>query len=390
MSAFKVEHLLVKELDYELRIRDINIDESSNVDLKRKLLRGALRQEEGNRSFRQISATSIPFLEQQEEIDETVDDLAKRISDFRGTVQDSLYSRLISRLAHVSGRVHLLSCSNEDQQSYKRSISIRILSLEGELDSRVNPIATSTPISSVQAANSFLHPKPVQVHKWGITFSGEGHYDQVISFLDRVECLRVSRGVSEDDLFAASAELFTGAAFTWFRNNRNNFSNWSDLAQKLKSDFLPYSFQDDLLDQIKNRKQKPNESVTMFINNILGMCSRLETPLTDSAKIKIILKCLLPFYHQQLALVDITSIADITEKCKRLEETLSWSSQPPTTSKHSSDSFGHQNPFRHRSWQSKGPERNISVVSSVVCWNCRESSHTFYDCDIPRTHFGLI
>uniref|UniRef100_A0A6P7GZW7 Uncharacterized protein LOC114345094 n=1 Tax=Diabrotica virgifera virgifera TaxID=50390 RepID=A0A6P7GZW7_DIAVI len=114
-------------------------------------------------------------------------------------------------------------------------MSIRILGLEGELDSRVSPVATSTPTSSVQVANSFLHPKPIHIHKWGISFSGQGHYDQVITFLERVECLRISRGVSEDDLFAASAELFTGPALTWYMNNRHSFSTWSDLAQKMTS-----------------------------------------------------------------------------------------------------------------------------------------------------------
>ncbi|XP_050512102.1 uncharacterized protein LOC126888142 [Diabrotica virgifera virgifera] len=387
MCTFQPEHLLVKEVDYELRIREIEVEESAKCDKKRSLLRGALKQEQGNRSFRQISAAAIPFLEQQQGINETLEDLTQKINNFRGTVHDSMYSRYISRLAHISGRVHLLCCSDEEQQLYKRSMSIRILSLEGELDSRVNPLATSTPVSSVQASNSLLHPKPVQVHKWGVSFSGEGHYDQVISFLDRVECLRVSRGVSEEDLFSASAELFTSHAFTWFMNNRGSFTTWTDLAQKLKSDFLPYSFQTDLLDEIKNRKQKPGESVTMFINTMLGMCSRLDTPLTDHAKIKIILKCLLPFYHAQLALVDIATIEDLTEKCKRLEETLSWSLNSPTTSQFNSGPVGfNSQPSRNRSWQSRPHTPNVSVTTySLSCWNCQVVGHTFRDCTRPQT-----
>ncbi|XP_050498857.1 uncharacterized protein LOC114338718 [Diabrotica virgifera virgifera] len=385
MCAFKVEHLLVDELDYELKIRDVVPEESATVDRKRNLLRGALKQEEGNRSFTQLSAVHIPFEDQRKGISETLDSLSKKIEKFRGTVQDNEYVRLISRLAHISGRVHLLQCTTEEQESFKKSVSLKILTLEGELDSKVNPIATSTPNAPVSVVPSFTYSKPVQVHKWGVLFSGEKQHTDVISFLEKVECLRVSRGVSEENLFAASAELFTGPAFTWFMNNRGNLSCWSDLVRKLKSDFLPYSYQDDLLDEIKNRKQKPGESVTMFINTILGMCSRLDTPLSDLSKIKIILKCLLPFYHQQLALMDIQSIDDLTVKCKRLEETLSWSSQPPSTSRPSSNSSSQPTSFRQRSWQNKGPERNVSVFSSVVCWNCHQSNHKFNDCDIPQT-----
>ncbi|XP_072396613.1 uncharacterized protein [Diabrotica undecimpunctata] len=385
MSSFKVEHLLVSELDYELKIRGINIEDLPNVDTKRKVLRGALKQEEGNRSFTQISAGSIPFEEQQQGISVTLDDLAQKIGEFRGTVHDSQYGRLTSRLAHISGRVHLLSCIDEDQHSFKRSVSVRILTLEGELDSRVNPIASSTPNAPINIVPSFSYSKPVQVHKWGITFSGQTQHIDVISFLERVECLRISRGVSEDDLFAASAELFTDSAFTWFMNNRGRLSCWSDLVQKLKSDFLPYSFQDDLLDEIKSRKQKPGESVTMFINNILGMCSKLDTPLSDSAKIKIILKGLLPFYHAQLALVDIHNIEDLTDKCKRIEETLSWSSHPPTSSRPTSGPSSTPYQFSNRSWHQKSS--NMSVLNSnLSCWNCHEAGHTFYECGKPRTH----
>ncbi|XP_050500327.1 uncharacterized protein LOC126880491 [Diabrotica virgifera virgifera] len=384
MCAFKVEHLLVDELDYELNIRDVVPEESATVDRKRNLLRGALKQEAGNRSFLQISAAHIPFEEQQKGIFETLDSLSKKIEKFRGTVNDAEYARLTSRLAHISGRVHLLHCATEEQEPFKKSVSLRILTLEGELDSRVNPVATSTPNAPVNVS-SFTYPKPVQVHKWGISFSGEKQHTDVMSFLERVECLRVSRGVSEEDLFAASAELFTGPAFTWFMNNRGSFSCWLDLIKRLKSDFLPYSFQDDLLDQIKNHKQKPGESVTMFINTILGMCSRLDTPLSDLSKIKIILKCLLPFYHQQLALMDIQNIDDLTVKCKRLEETLSWFSQPPSTSRSSSNSSSQPTSFRQRSWQNKGHEHNVSVVSSVVCWNCGQVGHPFYNCRIPQT-----
>ncbi|XP_050501535.1 uncharacterized protein LOC126881346 [Diabrotica virgifera virgifera] len=383
MCAFKAEHLLVDELDYELKIRDIMPEESTTVDKKRNLLRGALKQEAGNRSFLQISAVSLPFEEQQKGITETLDSLSKKIEKFRGTVKDTEYARLTSRLGHISARVHLLHCPSEEQEPFKRSVSLKILTLEGELDSRVNPIATSTPNASVNVP-SFTYSKPVQVHKWGISFSGEKQHTDVMSFLERVECLRISRGVSEEDLFAASAELFTGTAFTWFMNNRGNFSCWSDLIKKLKSDFLPYSFQDDLLDQIKNHKQKPGESVTMFINTILGMCSRLDTPLSDLAKIKIILKCLLPFYHQQLALMDIQNIDDLTIKCKRLEETLSWSSQPPSTSRSSSNSSSQPTSFRQRSWLNEGHEHNVSVVSSLVCWNCDQPGHPFYNCGIPQ------
>ncbi|XP_050498834.1 uncharacterized protein LOC126879691 [Diabrotica virgifera virgifera] len=386
MSTFKVDHLLVKELDYELKIRSIDVTEYPTVEAKRKILRGALRQEKENRSFRQISSSCIPFDKHKEEIEDTLKDLTQKIGIFRGTILDPTFARLSSRVAHLSERVSRLECDTDEQELYHKTVAVKILDIEGDLDARGNPAATSTPNAPVHNASPFPFSKSAQVHKWGISFSGTGDCDTVVAFLEKVECLRISRCIPEDDLFAASAELFTGPAFTWFMNNRSNLSCWKDLVQKLKADFLPYSYQDDLLDDIKKRKQLQNEPVTMFINNILGLCSRLDIPLTESEKVRIIMKSLLPSYHSQLALVEIRSIDELTEKCKRLEETFSWSNQPSTVVSSRPFLSSSQNSFsRNRSWQNKVPKHNVSTVTStIVCWNCYTQGHAFSACPNPR------
>lgn len=96
----------------------------------------------------------------------------------------------------------------------------------------------------------------VPVYKWGLTSDGT---TSVKAFLERVNELAISRGVSEDQLFYSGFDLFQGAALSWYRANRDSFLSWSDLVEALKRDFLPLFYDESLLEQIKVRFQGRQE-----------------------------------------------------------------------------------------------------------------------------------
>ncbi|CAG9840665.1 unnamed protein product [Diabrotica balteata] len=254
-----------------------------------------------------------------------------------------------------------------------------------ENNCKVIPQAQSTPHNASVPVNSFPFVKSAPIHKWGVHFSGQDN-ENVVSFLEKVECLRIARGNSEEECYSSAADLFKDSAFTWYLNNRGSFASWQELVAKLRSDFLPYNYEDNLLDEIKSRKQAPQEKVTIFINEIVSMCKRLEAPLSEPHIVRIIKRNLLPSYHSSLALTDIPSIADLTEKCKKLEEVLSWSSDS------GSRAPIHQNFRNNYSSYSGRPNYsrsgNVSSFNSkLTCWNCRQSGHGYYECSEPRIRF---
>lgn len=66
--------------------------------------------------------------------------------------------------------------------------------------------------------------KYLDVNRWSIT-----KFDRkssISNFLERIEELRVSRGVSKDQLFRSATELFTDSALTWFRWARQTVFTW--------------------------------------------------------------------------------------------------------------------------------------------------------------------
>ncbi|XP_072396735.1 uncharacterized protein [Diabrotica undecimpunctata] len=407
MSAFKVEHLLGPELEYELRVRHLNDPSLTTVERKRVVLRGALKQAAANRSYAVLSASHLNFKDEIAEIEVTLADLVVKIGSFVGSPSDTAYARYTSRLGHVAARVHLLEATTEEEEEVKRSLNFRVLILEGELDCKVIPQAQSTPHNASVSVNPFPFVKSAPIHKWGVHFSGQDN-ENVVSFLEKVECLRIARGNSEEECYSSAADLFKDSAFTWYLNNRGSFASWQELVAKLRSDFLPYNYEDNLLDEIKSRKQAPQEKVTIFVNEIVSLCKRLETPLSESHIIRIIRKNLLPSYHSSLALTDISSIADLTEKCKKLEEVLSWSSDnvsrvPIHQNFRNNDSSYSDRPNYSRSSNSRNFRNNDSSYSGrpnysrsgnvssfnskLTCWNCCQSGHGYYECSEPRIRF---
>ncbi|CAH1100875.1 unnamed protein product [Psylliodes chrysocephalus] len=81
LLGFKVDHLLTNELDYELRVRG-SVPQGTDPG-KKKILRGALKQESMNRSVHNPVVT-FTFVEEQKAIADTIADLSVKITDFNG------------------------------------------------------------------------------------------------------------------------------------------------------------------------------------------------------------------------------------------------------------------------------------------------------------------
>ncbi|CAH1107456.1 unnamed protein product [Psylliodes chrysocephalus] len=232
----------------------------------------------------------------------------------------------------------------------------------------------------------------VPIHKWGIFFTGSDERDSVVSFLEKVECMRAARGVSDVELFSSAADLFKHNAFTWYLNNRGKFVSWVELVDKLKADFLPYNYQDDLLEEIKNRRQYPKEKIAIFVNNMMGLFNRLEVKPDEKTIIKIIRRNLLPTFSQPLALIDIDSVDSLCEKCKRIEESLQWNQGCSSNSGVKSRTYlepdlnvpGVSNP---RNFNKNYKNTSVVSYSNIVCWNCHQSGHKFNQCKLPRKIF---
>ncbi|KAK9703914.1 hypothetical protein QE152_g29018 [Popillia japonica] len=218
-----------------------------------------------------------------------------------------------------------MNAENVDQRGIVMALTGELFILEADFEEKVKP-PTSTPhdqqafqfgmgdpqLSPILPRQSTSTVKPILPYKWGLSFTGSSSQEPVISFLEKVESLRVSRGVSKPDFFISAGDLFKAQASTWYNINRSRFSDWDDLVEKLRQDFLPYNYDDDLLEEVNHQTQGHNEKSALFLCAMEGRY-RLSKKLEEQIIVNKIRRNLLPQYIAQLALHEINTIAERTQ-----------------------------------------------------------------------------
>jgi hypothetical protein len=107
-------------------------------------------------------------------------------------------------------------------------------------------------------ATTDCHRRSVPVYKWNIKFDGSQNVS-VGSFLERIEELRIARGVSEKELLESAVDLFAGSALIWHRSNRHRITSWEQLKCELRAVFQNPDYDHLLLKEILNRTQGEQE-----------------------------------------------------------------------------------------------------------------------------------
>lgn len=412
-------YLLLDEVHYELRVRNIAFNESDKVDFKKRLLTAALKQQA--RDGVDVSRTGeiTVNLVYGDEIAICRDKLGVMDRELI-TLTDKNRPRLLSRTLHIYQRLGRLEPPEGTSPDELQSLLDRASVLLGKIDpdieqEEVDELDEDVPVQGLSSTrrgtvnlglaserefvdrfasmlDGSLHRLEESrkgygsIKKLGVTFSGTNGAQGVLSFLSRVEEQRVASGLSESRLFEGAIDLFTGPALIWYRSIRSQVGSWFELAERIKLDFLPANYELSLWDEIRSRKQGEDESAIIFIASMRGLMSRLKNLPSETEQLAHITNNLSPFFATSLALIDITSINQLTSLCKRLEDTRIVNKSPIEPelaykpSKLSVKAVDVQ--------AAAAPVTNSKArIPSSVCWNCRQAGHNFRFCEGPRTVF---
>lgn len=166
--------------------------------------------------------------------------------------------------------------------------------------------------------------KYVPVNQWRISFSAEVKSDvktdlNIHDFLEQVQMFSRAECISEDELLRQMVHLLHGRARAWYQNVYQHINSWADFVRAIKDKFLPLDYHFNLLVEIENRFQRKDEPAGSFINDMELRFRSLPQPLYESHKVHIIRKNLLASYAMPLANMDIRTVKQLEECCKRIE-----------------------------------------------------------------------
>nr|CAI5848669.1 unnamed protein product [Callosobruchus analis] len=237
----------------------------------------------------------------------------------------------------------------------------------------------------------------LDVTRWKVQFDGTS---SVTTFLERIEELRSSRGVSKERLLRSASELLTKEALLWFRM-MGKFESWDDLADKLRSAFQPYDYEDSLWEEIRMRTQGAQEKVIIFVSVMENLFRKLRVLPPEESRVRIIRRNMLPYIQTQMTLHTVRTVSELLNLSKSIEETA-WRVQkfcpPPTNTRQLLEpELAYQVPAQHRrSTLNRPPDVSPLAVDAVsldggsnqpLCWNCKSPGHKFRRCTRPRTIF---
>lgn len=228
--------------------------------------------------------------------------------------------------------------------------------------------------------------KPIDVHKWGIKFSGSDSGTSVLSFLADVEEKAEWKGVDVNSLVAAASEFFEGDAKVWYRSMKKKIDSWNELKILMRKEFLPLNYYDTLWEEIRSRKQGVNEPIGTYVANMTGLFDWLELGevVTEEMKLNLIRKNLAPFYLEKLALMHIHSLEELKSYGKHLEvnkQRVELYEGSKTKPKVLAPEFACKQPGRRPVVHALENNKPLTASSGgAKCWKCNAEGHSFSVC----------
>lgn len=373
-------HLLNKdELIYEIEIRDeIPVDNISG-------LRSQIKHLDAKMPTDEIISCDRDWLDELNIVTLKLDELCSLIDAKPISLKNinRIYA-LSCHLFHRLGRIQITPGHDTEVERFNQcNVKLKsIISKVENLKSSFNDSQTSNEtvlpnISESQSVVDITCDRYKAVHTLGIKFNGKSC---ILVFLNRLEELCISRGVSESKLFTSASDLFSDEAYSWYQANKHSVSSWASLKSLLINDYLPVDFDHRLLKEIESRTQGSDEGIVNYLCIMQNYFNRLRRPLDERRKLEIVKYNIRPFYTTQLALTSINTWAELKNNCRLLENAKQRADafvEPPRCS---SAALAGDLAYKY-------PAKSFKQCSSVdkdFCVQCRVKGHCLSNCEKPH------
>ncbi|CAF1100623.1 unnamed protein product, partial [Adineta ricciae] len=74
----------------------------------------------------------------------------------------------------------------------------------------------------------------------------------------------------------------TQSAGIWFDNNETKFKKWSDFESAFRDRYFSTTITPKKFEQLKQRQQKPDESITTYCDETINLCREVDSTMADS------------------------------------------------------------------------------------------------------------
>lgn len=281
----------------------------------------------------------------------------------------------------------------------------------GEVPNISNPDISFGAMPNFQTRPRLPHQTCNIIEKWP-KFSGDTNPVPVVDFLRQIEILSRSYQVTPAELRMHAHLLFKEDAYVWFTAYEGQLNSWETLLTYLKMRYDNPNRDRFIREEMRNRKQKPNELFSAYLTDLEAMSQRMNRKMTSEEKFDIIVENMKLSYKRRLALEPVDSIEHLAQLCYRfdaLEANLytSRTGSKPVMLNAILDDEDSDREIDHteetcllalqaRNFK-KGPANSSTAKGNpgnerkpLLCWNCRNNGHMWRDCSQKKGIFCHI
>lgn len=161
-------------------------------------------------------------------------------------------------------------------------------------------------------------------------FAGRRNED-VEDWLDSFARVSTFNGWDDRLKLRNAAFALTEVAETWYLNNASTITDWDGFTSELRLIFgSPAARSAAAKKKLAARVQRPNETYTSYIEDVLALCRRVDKDMIEADRVHHILKGIEQFAFTALALQNPTTVSAVTATCQRLDALQSSRIQPET------------------------------------------------------------
>lgn len=211
----------------------------------------------------------------------------------------------------------------ENQDTAGTRQSRRLLGLEPEFDSSDLPERkrNQSPVMAEETTlnNGTIHIPAYRQYKNPSYFSGEATQDPE-KWLKEYQ--RVAKYNQWDDTVClANAYFFlNGTARMWFENNEDTLTSWTLFQEGLKAAFGDsLQMRSRAEEQLKKRAQSSGEMTQSYIQDVLGLCQKVNPSMSEEEKVAHLMKGVAEDVYQALLTKTVTSTKDFVKWCQHIE-----------------------------------------------------------------------
>lgn len=250
------------------------------------------------------------------------------------------------------------------------------------------------------------------LEKWP-KFAGDTNPVPVVDFLRQINLLCRSYQISKEELKTHAHLLFKEDAYAWYTAYEPKFDSWDTLLNYLRMRYDNPNRDRFIKEELRNRKQRPNELFSAFLTDIETLSQRMIKRISEEEKFEIVLENMKMSYKRRLALENIGSLEHLAQLCYRFDALESNLYHPRGTMKtpavnevllEEADGIYAEEAIDEleiAAIQARRTVINNSKESSTrkmegtdrpkpVCWNCQKAGHLWKDCDQKKAIFCHI